>query len=99
MKQSVTSYATAIIGRPEQKDDPRIKANADRVKNNVALIAIHCRRASEDVRDAKVRAPVRADNRPANRGGLGDPAKGGQEVLRPGRRSSVHPRTQRSADP
>jgi crotonobetainyl-CoA:carnitine CoA-transferase CaiB-like acyl-CoA transferase len=29
-----------IIGRPELKDDPRFKTNADRVKNNAALIAI-----------------------------------------------------------
>ena len=29
-----------IIGKPELKDDPRFKTNADRVKNNTALIAI-----------------------------------------------------------
>jgi crotonobetainyl-CoA:carnitine CoA-transferase CaiB-like acyl-CoA transferase len=29
-----------IIGRPELKDDPRFRANADRVKNNAELIAI-----------------------------------------------------------
>ena len=29
-----------IIGRPELKDDPRFKTNADRVKNNAALIAV-----------------------------------------------------------
>jgi hypothetical protein len=29
-----------IIGRPELKDDPRFRTNADRVKNNAELIAI-----------------------------------------------------------
>ncbi len=39
-QQNFWERLTMIIGKPELKDDPRFKTNADRVANNTALIAI-----------------------------------------------------------
>jgi crotonobetainyl-CoA:carnitine CoA-transferase CaiB-like acyl-CoA transferase len=39
-QQAFWADFVGIIGRPELKDDPRFKTNADRVRNNAELIAI-----------------------------------------------------------